>query len=258
MGFTLIELLVVISVIAVLAGMLLPAVSAVREQSRSMTCRGNLRQVGMAVTAYTQEWDGMLPLSLFHGGFSPADWGGVYPASYGSWADAPCVGAYIDGPVITAGTFPAVSQRSGMLRCPTDLRKDGLWMSLTTISYGLNTEFHPYVTGAGWSTPALAWGRQKPLGKVRAPSAMIMSTDTQEARFSFHPLPAEGTPPTVNYVDQATTQILWVYGQSPSETMRRHGKGSNLLFYDMHVEFSASMPAEVTAKRWYLRNSEVP
>lgn len=257
-GFTLIELLVVISIIAVLAGMLVPAVSAVREQARSMTCRGNLRQVGMAVMAYTQEWDGMLPLSHFKSGFSPADWGGIYPASGGSWADAPCVGAFLDGPVITAGEFATVAQRSGMLRCPTDLRNNGLWYSLRSISYGLNHFFHPYVLGAGFSTIPLAWARVKPLGKVRAPSAMIMSTDTQEMRFGWTGGPFVAGVPVLTYVDQATTKIEYVAGRSPYEVMRRHGQGSNLLFYDLHVEFSSTMPAEVAAKRWYLRNTEVP
>jgi prepilin-type N-terminal cleavage/methylation domain-containing protein/prepilin-type processing-associated H-X9-DG protein len=60
-GFTLIELLVVISIIAILAGMLLPAISLVRESARKANCGSNQRQIVMAMIAYGSENDGAWP-----------------------------------------------------------------------------------------------------------------------------------------------------------------------------------------------------
>ncbi len=60
-GFTLIELLVVISIIATLAALILPAVQNARETARRTECQSNLRNVGIAVQAYTTSKRGQLP-----------------------------------------------------------------------------------------------------------------------------------------------------------------------------------------------------
>ncbi|MGE3109601.1 MAG: DUF1559 domain-containing protein [Phycisphaerales bacterium] len=64
-GFTLIDLLVSMSVIAVLVGLLLPSMAGVRETTRQVVCRNNVRQLGLGMFMYAEDNNDMMPPSIF-------------------------------------------------------------------------------------------------------------------------------------------------------------------------------------------------
>ncbi|HZR20711.1 MAG TPA: type II secretion system protein [Verrucomicrobiae bacterium] len=98
-AFTLIELLVVMAIVAILASMLLPALSRAKEKAFSTQCRGNERQLGIALQLYVDDDLRAYPYS----DYIPAN----NPKGIAFWFDA--VGAY----------FPNTKWGDGVFKCPT-------------------------------------------------------------------------------------------------------------------------------------------
>lgn len=96
-GFTLIELLVVIAIIAILAAILFPVFARARENARRTSCLGNVKQIGLGVMMYVQDYDEKFPLA--NGtrpgeGTPPGGWADSYSQSVSYWYWANMVWPY--------------------------------------------------------------------------------------------------------------------------------------------------------------------
>ncbi len=110
-AFTLIELLVVIAIIAILAALLFPVFATARGKAREITCISNLRQIGMAMGMYTQDYDGMYPYAA-----DPAD--KKYPEMWNITADQ-----MAQVPWLHEALQPYIKSKL-MFRCPADTGMD--------------------------------------------------------------------------------------------------------------------------------------
>jgi len=161
MAFTLIELLVVVAIIAVLAALLLPALGAAREAAKVAQCTGQLRQSGLAIALYADDYADWIPPFGFyqcHPVQAYRQWYIAAPAG----TDGTCgSGAYPEGGL--GRIFPEYVKDYRIFYCPDSTNgsfiKDYYWtptpMQSAGVAAGGNikyTQLGYYYTG-GWKSP---------------------------------------------------------------------------------------------------------
>jgi prepilin-type N-terminal cleavage/methylation domain-containing protein/prepilin-type processing-associated H-X9-DG protein len=158
-GFTLVELLVVIGIIALLIGILMPALNRAREQGRRAQCLSNIRQISMAFFMYTNENKGWFPApGVFGGGLGQNTVNDMSPTWFGraeDWIvwrnkqpDDP-----LEGSIVKYMNNPDPS----VLRCPSDPGLESRWQvpaagdTYYPYSYSMNS----YLSFGAWYHPTL-------------------------------------------------------------------------------------------------------
>lgn len=219
-GFTLIELLIVIAIIALLAALLFPAFSSVRENARKSSCQNNLKQLAMAIHLYADDNDEGLPAGLtYENGVSGLGWGMADGGgnSYWSWHEI---------------VFPYY-KTAGTTLCPSGV---SYYDSLPICGhYSINGEVMPNVFWTSSTTKV-------PIIVAPSKNYFIFDGGNYEihATMAFGPYGTAYVPGSLNAgtpeVDPGG--LNQIYGSLIRDYKQgRHNGGINMAFFDGHVKW---------------------
>lgn len=233
-GFTLIELLVVIAIVAILAAMLLPALSKAKQRAQGAGCISNERQWGYAMTMYLEDNNSKFPLPKIAtatpgvSGYNEntphwSDFAGFHDAGQGDSAWYNALPSYIGRKamweIAKESTGPDFVQSKKIFDCPAVTQPPETTDETRVVfNYGMNPK------GNTGLPTTIAYGSSFLSTMVQNPSAFVFMGD---GRARSTDLPYFGNP-----VKEVGVTHCWV-----QQFSARHNSGGNLTFADGHVGY---------------------
>ncbi len=216
-GFTLIELLVVIAIISILAAILFPVFARARENARRSSCMSNLKQIGLGMMQYTQDFDEIFPPAFAWnnpaGTPSELDTNPGKPSGAFQMNSASTIGHYRTW---MDATFPYVKSVQ-IYRCPSvtdDVRAH----------YGYNAAFGGYGTSR-WdfdnTTTASQYWTPLAQAQIQRPAEIIMNLDMNN----------------VWSAERATPAAMGTTIAEGGKNWTPHLDGGNIAYADGHVKW---------------------
>lgn len=225
-AFTLIELLVVIAIITILAGLLLPALSSAKEQGRSVTCKGNLKQLQVCWQLYADDNNGYLVPNDNIANISTGAtlWGQI------SWCEGPGNSDSATSNIMAGLLYP-YNRQAGIYHCPSDtsqVTSNGIvYPQYRSRSYNMSQSVNAY----GWMVD---------------PSNPDFPVDALQPCFEKYSLITNSTARLFVFIDEnEATMYDSQFGYPPPNLgaqwwdmpANHHTQGANLSFADGHVEY---------------------
>ena len=210
--FTLVELLIVISIIAIIAALLLPALNSARDKARSTECLSKLKQLGTGLMMYSSDWEG---------------WVGRWDSNPSYLANMWNLRLYRDNYIPKYTVF----RDRGRGALPEELLKDGNWFS----TYGINSGLAGCSEGQHLNFKMIERSKYKNLSRLPILADSVswtgsVMTDTQAMAFA-------------TYLQSAVD----LRHQSRANVAMFDGSAVTLGFYNLRYELD---PEFVKSKAW--------